>query len=36
MKDMTSTLILLLEQDGDLFRDQPLADYLPVPAGGRT
>jgi CubicO group peptidase (beta-lactamase class C family) len=28
MKDMTSSLILLLEQEGALARDQPLADYF--------
>lgn len=29
MKDMTSALVLLLEQEGALSREQPLADYLP-------
>lgn len=29
MKDMTSSVILLLEQDGLLSRDQPLADFFP-------
>jgi CubicO group peptidase (beta-lactamase class C family) len=29
MKDMTSAVILLLERDGELSRDQPLADFFP-------
>jgi CubicO group peptidase (beta-lactamase class C family) len=36
MKDMTSSVILLLEQEGALSREEPLADYLPdVPAAWR-
>jgi len=29
MKDMTSSVILLLERDGELSREQPLADFFP-------